>query len=670
MNRNAYQSLLVALLFASASHADTTGSVTPAVDFVTVTGDERRFREDWWMPDRWSGGIEQFALEHDIDEHTVLRAEGRAVFDAEDYRLRLEIVRYSVGFFRAGYTEHRTFYDDWGGFYGPFTPPALRLDRELHLDNGDVFVDVGLTLPDLPRLTLGYERQFRDGTKSLLQWGGVQQNDVQRNIFPSFKHVDEKVDIFKFELDHHVGIVNLGDQFRFERSRTDNNTFDKNVTNLTTGADQNIKIHEQSSYDLFSNAFRMDSRVNEKLYWSTGYLFRRLDGDAGLDVDTVRFAIVSPASGPVRDWFTHSVALDQNSHLLTANTLLGPFKQLSVYGGARAEKTRDTGNTDAELLQVLETFTNAPLALIRSTTDKQSLEETLGARFTGLPYTTLYAEGKWREEQYSTFQFETDDTVTNVFRDTDADVFRQQYTIGLNSSPVRRISLSGYYRRSMQQNNYEHNRDISPGYPGFITDQEFTTDQVVAKLTVRPHTKFTLALQYKLTSTAIRTANKNIVFSGSTLVPAGSLQSGDYDANTYTLSTTLTPISRLYLTGAITFQDTRTIGFANHVPSVTVYRGNVYSVFGTAGYALDAKTDVTLDYTFSRSDNFKDNSASGLPLGLDNQRHALVAGLTRRVRENIVIRVRYGFYEYDQSSNGGIANYVAHLASAACTVGF
>ena len=613
-----------------------TGSTTLLVNYVSVYGDERKFREDWWMKDQWSGGVDQFNLEQDLDAHTVLRLEGRGVFDADDYRLQLEVVRFFFGFIRAGYTQNRVYYDDWGGYYRPFTSPAFRLGRDLHLDDGNFFVDFGLTLPDLPKLTFGYEHRFRNGTKSLLEWGSVQQDDTEKKIFPSFKDIDEKVDIFKVSLDHRIGIVDLGDQFRYERYSTDNNTFDKGITNLTTGANQDVRVHEQTKYDLFSNVFHMDSRVNDKVYWSTGYLYRRLDGTAGLNLDTVPFETFSMGFDPAKDWFTHSVTLDQDSHVMTANTLLGPFKQFSFYGGVQAEKTTGDGDTDAELLQNFGGFTNAPLALIRSSTDKESLAETLGARFVGIPYTTLYAEGKWKEEQYTLSQFETDDGFTNVLRNTDTDVFRQQYTVGLNSSPLSRVSLSAYYRRIMEETDYDHANDLSPGYPGFITEQDFTTDETVAKLTVRPHAKLTVAFQYKRTSTNIRTANETIEFSGSTLVPAGSVLSGDYDANTYTVTGTLTPVSRLYLTGAFTFQDTRTIGFANDVPSVLAYRGNVYTVFGAAGYALDAKTDVTLDYTFSRSDNFRDNSADGLPLGLDNQRHAVTAGLTRRDRKSVV----------------------------------
>src|SRR5579862_1463687 len=491
MNQVAWIRLLVALpaaLLAVVGRAESTessgptGSGTLLVNYVSVKGDAQKFREDWSMKEGWSGGVEQFTLDQDLDEHTTLHIEGRGVVDENDYRLQVDISRFSVGFIRAGYTEHRTYYDDWGGFYRPFTTPAFRLGRDLHLDDGDIFVDLGLTLPDLPQLTVGYERQFRDGTKSLLEWGGVQQGATQRNIFPSFKDIDETTDILKVNLDHHIGIVDLANRFRFEHYNATDTTFDKGVTNLTTSANQDVTIHEESRYDLLSDVFHMDSRVNDKVYWSASYFYSRMDGDAGLQVDTTPFASVTPTVDSVKDWFTHSVNLNQDSHVVNGNVLIGPFKKLSFYGGVQAEKTRGDGDADAELLQLVGGSTNSPTALIHSDTDKESVEETLGARYAGIPYTTLYADGKWKEEQYSLSQSEADDNVTDVLRNTITDVFRQQYTVGFNSSPFRRVTWSAHYRRIMEVNSYNNTVDISPGYPGFITEQDFTTDEVVARL--------------------------------------------------------------------------------------------------------------------------------------------------------------------------------------------
>src|ERR1044071_5242155 len=103
---------LALLLVTGIVRADLTNSETLIVNYVSVHGDEQKFREDWWMDDRWSGGVERLMVEQDLDEHTVLRVEGRGLAEANDYRLRLEIVRYSLGFIRAGFSQYRTWYDD------------------------------------------------------------------------------------------------------------------------------------------------------------------------------------------------------------------------------------------------------------------------------------------------------------------------------------------------------------------------------------------------------------------------------------------------------------------------------------------------------------------------------------------------------------------------------
>ena len=307
---------------------------------------------------------------------------------------------------------------------------------------------------------------------------------------------------------------------------------------------------------------------------------------------------------------------------------------------------------------------------IHSSNNQQSIEEILGLRYTKIPFTTLYAEGRWTEQSIDLHERETVDgstTAPGAFkRVTDTDVTRQDYRVGFNTSPMRRLSLAGRYRRAMYDNAYDNEVDTVAGYPAFIRGQDFTTDEVMGRFTVRPHTRVSLAFTYQLIQTKIDTATDEVP----SVVPKGSRQTGDYQSSVYSVSTTVTPLSRLYLTGLFSYQDTHTSTFDNNNPSVISYRGSVYTVVTTAGYALDNKTDLTAQYVYSRADNFKDNSADGLPLGLDNQRTAVLVGLQRKITDNIIARVRYGYYENNESSNGGVDNYTANLASASCTMRF
>ncbi len=636
-------------------------NVTPITEFVTVSGDRAKFREDWGVKEGWNGGIDDATYHQTIRKDWDVNLEGRALFDEEDYKLRLAIANPDVGFLHAGYTEFREYSDDLGGFYKDFSPAGFLSNHALFVRNGDAFVEGGLMLPNLPKLTLGYERQFRSGNESTLEWGGVTQGGTTRNIYPSYQHIDETTDIIKLQLEHDISIVHIGDQFRYEYYRYNTTTVDGTL-DLNTSAAQTVTVDEKYSHDAFYNTFLMDSHVNDKVYWSLGYLFTTLDGNADTRLNTVPFS-----APPAADWMTQGVALGVDSHVVDLNVLLGPFAGLNFYGGLEGEKTHSHGLANAALTQIGSGgATNSVAALLHGDDDMQTLEERFGLRYTKIPYTTLYAEGKWTEQSYDLDQ-EASAGAPTFQQNQGTGVFRQDYTVGFNSAPIPRVTLAGRYCHSIYQNDYDNEVDTIQGYPGFITAQDFTTDEIMAKLTLRPVSRVTVAFEYQLVATDIRTSTEAVPALGT---PAGTLQSGGYDLSIYSVSATLTPISRLYLTGLFSFQDTHTSSFANGNPAVVSYIGNVYSVMAAAGYALDQKTDLNVQYEYSRADDAQNAAAASLPLGVAYQRTGVTVGLTRKITNNVMAKLRYGFYELNDPGNGGLDNYIAHLASASCVVRF
>src|SRR6185295_15493393 len=81
------------------------------------------------------------------------------------------------GYVQVGFEQYREYYSDAGGYFPGFDPSMYSLDRDLHLDVGRAWANFVLTLPDKPRILLGYEYQYRNGSKSLLQWGDVGKID-------------------------------------------------------------------------------------------------------------------------------------------------------------------------------------------------------------------------------------------------------------------------------------------------------------------------------------------------------------------------------------------------------------------------------------------------------------------------------------------------------------
>jgi len=630
---------------------------TPEVTYAKVSGNVQKFREDVGVEPGWNGGVEDATLHYDFNKDTTLDGEGRFIIDEHDYKLQLQLTKRDVGFVRAGYTEWREYYDSQGGFYGPFTPSSFRLNQDQSLDNRDIFFEAGLTLPNIPRITIGYERQSQYGDESLVEWGGVTQGSNTRKIYPSFDDIKEHTDIVKLNVEYDIKKVHLLDDFRYEHFSSDDTRNDAS-DNLNTSSFQPVTIHEDYHQDAFYNTFHLDSHVNDKVYWSLGYLHTSLSANGDMQVNEApplgSFDITGSAS-PIRD--------NLSSDVVDLNSMFGPFKGLVLYGGLQGEITDTRGFSDALLMDGASLATTN---LIHSFEETRSLSENIGARYTRIPYTTLYAEGQWNEQQIDLDETETQDSTSSLDLQSNETVLRQDYRVGFNTAPFSRLSLAVRYRHSIDHDDYDYPVDTVVGYPGFITAQDFTTDEIMTKLTVRPCSRFNVAFTYQLVSTDIRTSTKAIPV----ITPGGTLQSGDYDLGIYSVSATLTPMSRWYLTGYFSLQDTRTATPVNDNAAVPTYRGNVYTAMGTTGYALDKKTDLTLSYSYSYADNFVNNFAAGLPLGLDFQRHEAHAGITRKISSNVVAHLRYGFYSYDESSTGGYNNYIAHLATASCTLRF
>jgi hypothetical protein len=635
----------------------TTGAieVTPSVNGVFVDGDDNKFREDWWMQEGLNGGVENFTLRRELGADTTIETQGRAIVPEENYRLDVLIDKRDVGYIRAGYSEYRKYFDDTGGFFLPFSESSFDLSKDLHLDIGKVFIEAGLLLPNMPKLIVGYEHRFKDGEKSLLEWGNVTE-DVTRKIFPSYKDIDEKVDIVRLEISHDIANVHLGNESRYEYYRVDTKRHAQDIEIGDPTGTETVTVDEDYEHDAFYNTLHAETHLNDTTYLSLGYLFSTLDGDASFRMMTVPF-------GPeIRDknWFTNSIDLDQDVHIVNANVILGPFRALTIYAGIQGESQEVDGDTDAILTESGE---GSPEALIDSEKDKWGVEETVGIRYTGLPRTTLYAEGRWTQQDIDLTETEIEDGVLAFERDTDTRVRRQRYSIGLNSSPLPRTTVAARYRYGYRSNDYDHNVDSEPtGYSAFILDQDIKTDEVMVKVSFQPFPRIRTSLQYQLVVMDIDTDEDTD--------PPSSPRTTDYDADIYTASITATPYAGLFFTGLVSYQDVHLETVDLPDAPIKTYDGDVLSVSTAAGLALDSRTNLNMQYIYTLTENFQDFSDEGLPLGSENQRHAVLANLTRRITDNMSVKLRYGFYSYDDDASDGADNYTAHLVGASCRMTF
>ena len=664
--------------------------ITPIVTFADVSGNKSKYREDSWTRDGWTGGIDTFEWHRKINKDTDFTLSGRGIVDQRDYDLHLDLTKHDFGFVRMGFTQYPKYFDQEGGYYGSFPVSSFSLANSPEMDIGHMTFDAGLTLPDLPKITFGYEHQYKDGSKSMLEWGSVTETvpanvfpngAVTKKIYPGLKGIDENVDIFKLGVDHSIGSLNLGDNFYFEKY--DNATVLTDEESMAVPANTATfrQTNEQFKHDMFSNSYHMDQHVNDKVYWSAGYLFTELNGVGNYNVNNIYYG-VAPAGADIRyniPW----ISMNEHSSVGNVNFMFGPFKDLTAYVGMQGEKTHTESYMMGNFATVATAVDNRTAYTVL---DKKSTEEEIGMRYTMIPYTTLFAEAKFTQDEYGSDQNELDITTPgggNTYgAGIDTTTMKQQYKVGFSTSPWARVNWTTQYMHKREDNDYGINYltggDAIPAVPttgtwgaGYIRNLTFDTDEVSTKLSLRPCSSVNVTLKYQMLSTDIKSQAIN-----------GTVPACQYYQNIYSMSATWTPINRLYMMGMVSYQDTLTSAYDNGSNTVIPYRGNVYSVIGSIGYALDNKSDVDLQLSYSHSDNYVNNGYGsisqgalganqfGLPYLVSDDLTNASVGWKRRLNDHSSVGVRFGFASNREPSSGGINDYSAYIATLSYTFKF
>jgi hypothetical protein len=650
----------------------TEASASPTVGWTTVRGDQKKFRELYWQREGWNGGVEQFELTERPGPDSKVTTAGHALLD--DYLLTFTAEKSDLGFAQFGWSQYRKYYDDSGGYYPSFSPSILDLNRDLHLDIGRGWADFGLTLPQWPRMVLGYEYQYRDGSKSTTQWGPVSNGTQTPAIYPAFKDISEHTHILKFDLDYEADDARITDSFRGEwyslTTGEVNDSFDRLGS---AGGLALTTADERQSHFQGANTVHLEKQLTGWLFASGGYLYSRFNGDAAVDVATINLA---PPATPAPGWNAQGIELERDSHVFSVSALLGPWEGLTLSLGTQNEWTRQKGFGNATDNLTLPSANPAlppvvipvPPEAFQSDFDRSTFSQVAGLRYTKIPFTTLFAEGRLQQEAIGQSSEETGG-FTSYLLETDATSKLEDLRAGFNTSPWRRVSLSGQYRYYDQRSDYNNfNKQSSPGqvypgYPGFILWRDLLSQEAEMKLSLQLAPWLKTTLSYQWLDSDYRTATEpspNQIL----LVPGGSLLAGTYTAHTAAFNATLTPWRRLFLSTTFSYQNARTDTAANGSTAVAPYEGNIYSVIASGSYVLNQKTDLTASYSFSAADFAQDNFAGGLPLGIQYQQQGVQIGIKRRIGKGKTFSLQYSYYHYDEPSSGGFNNFKAQAIFA------
>ena len=474
-------------------------------------------------------------------------------------------------------------------------------------------------------------------------------------------------------MDYEKDDARITDNFRSEWYSLSTGQHNDAFYTLNTAEMASTVANEKQTYFQGANTVHAEKQFTDWLFASGGYLYSGFNGDASVDVTTMNPAALDPSSY-APGWKANDIQLERDSNVFSLSSLLGPWDGLSLSLGLQNEWTHQTGfgNGSFDLVLPFE-----PLLFpqrFQSSTEQSIYSQEAGVRYTKIPFTTVFAEGRFQEETIGQTEQETGDATFTPFQlQTDAKTRLEDFRGGFNTSPWRRVSLSAQYHQFDHHTDYNNiqNQTFGPpyaGYPGFILWRDLLSQQAEAKLSwqAAPWIKTSLSYQWLENNyhTATESVNDPLTGLAGGISPGGSLLAGNYQAQTVGLNATMTPWRRLFLSSTFSYQNARTVTSANGSASVAPYEGNIYNVMSSASYILDQKTDLTASYSVSIADFAQGNSADGLPLGINYQQHAVQIGIRRQIGKGKSFSLRYSFYHYDEPSSGGFNNFNAQAVFA------
>jgi hypothetical protein len=657
---------------------------------VKVDGDRAQFEQEHRLPgNEVFGGIQDLHYEHAIGSDVQLTLDGHAIFDTHDYKLELNLSKQELGYIQIGFDEFRSWYDGNGGFFPPNGQFFSPFFPEMHIDRGDVWVELGLRMPDWPEITVRYSHEFRDGQKDSTAWGDTTLTGLSaatRNLAPAFRDIDETRDIFVFDLSKTFGNTDVLLGMRYEHAENDNslNTWRGagQVPPMVPGGQRFVTQHQKDDVDLFSGHAITETRFSDSLWFTAGYSYTTGQNDlSGTRVFGNEFDAPFGEVIPTLNFGDHSYldlagTAQVDEHVFNANVFWLPVKDLSVLTAFRY--THENRDSSSSFLAFEPEFNLPPftpqnpqggfhygsgvLTFGARSANYDRFAENLELRYTGLADWLFYAQAELEEEYGHVNEFQSSDE-SRAPLDKDTLFIGQKYSVGANWYPLPRLNLSAQYYHQIAS--YD-NDDLFNSQDQRLIGQDWNTDDANVRITFRPAVPKALGtLSFVTRYDFMRTEiDAQWATDG---VPSGAGQTGITTKHMISEAINWNPLARLYLQADVSYVLNQTDTPASQInlipntsPTVVDFRNDYWMVTVGGGYIINDKTDLHAQYTFYRANDYFKNSAVAVPYGMGATEHTASATLTRQLTKQVRLLLSYTYFDYTDETLGGHDNYRAH----------
>ena len=666
-------------VYAEVSEVFGNGDIATSVQTPIISGDRAKFQEDHWTQSNVTGGISDFNLIKENKNGESIELEGRAIAGSNDYLFNCDLKKEGLGEINFEFKQFRKYYDGTGGYFPAFKQmgadyPATygQIDRSLFMDIGNFKIEGVLEKENQPKYTVEYEREYRKGTKSLISWGPVTgvnyRNQVlTRYINPTFMETNEIVDKVHVKVEHTIKGMDVSCEQTWEKIRVELEKTNNQTLNLGTGLNTLLRYkREDLDSDIYTTVFRIAKELNEKIYFSTDFLYNHLRShtiETVTDTSTSAFNENNPNSpaNVNQDMFT---ILPKVSITLAENWLMNALVRWEfVNKQGEAQYNRDrTPQPDGLIDEIM---------IVKTEDNENRFGESIDLRYDGIKNVAFFTGADFEQEGRKQDEKQNDigdlqNNSNNFGRTSPIISYKYDANAGFKWYPMSNVDITTDFKYSYALRSFYNGLKINEiidstnGYRGYLEDLSFITYKPTVTANYKPFKWLACTFRYIYNDTTYLTSTRR----------AEEPEHGKYRSNIYSTGVTLTPYESLYMTfffqkkTAFTLTQANNNGQRGGAVNLPLYNGNVNTLSASCGYSPLKNVTVKSSYSLSLSNNFNDYSNTGIPLALSNYLQDASFGIDTKIFTDCVLGLKYDFMQYDETSNGGIDNYMAHVIYA------
>lgn len=667
----------------------------------SISGSETAFQNRAKQPSSGGAGVEDLHIYKDLSKITSLVIDGKALTGTEDYLGSFKLTKNEVGSIDVGYKRFRTFYDGVGGFF-PLNSQWMPLsDQDLHVDRAKFWAEATLNVPKAPVFTLRYENDLRTGRKDSTIWGdtdftGLPNNNAPisqvRKIVPSFVDLGERHESLEATMKHTIGQTKvqlslLGDQFNNVDTRSVTR-FPGEVRLFPTPAatvlvpaanmgNQVVQVETEGMKSKMSGVTAemstpLSSKLTLKINGNYELVHTAVSGDRPIVTSTPTATGVVPIT--TNNYANLAGGTRVKNYVGNVGVDWKPSKVVFAKVALRAQDEYIRGSSTYDVIAASGTPATALATTTRIGWAKVHQKVTtpvVELRYTGIKDVAVYFTGSKRdlngvERNTSAYNPVTAAIGTLAIQNVSED--HGNYTLGASWKTSPFLTLrSEVYEKGHKDNTNGFETRVGDYY---LLDSRYTGVKVTALARVSPQLGFTTRYVHQLGKMKVTgflpiypafdsLNSKNHIISESIDWTPNKSFYAQVNGNVV-----FNVISTIYPRAGVTAATATAIAFDTN--RVLQNSDNNYCTAGLlAGWVVAKDTDAQLQYNYYRANNGNAVlSAMTLPFGVAVKDTSVTLGLKHKFSATMLGNVKVGYFDSQNDTTGGRANYRGPLAYA------